>query len=123
MTLYLFGISALKGSSMRLPALAACVTLSACVMPIESATPVALSSQDRAIVQASMSHDLFDPSAAQFRNVRAAIVTLNSGETLRRICGEMNGKNQYGAYVGYENFSGVVENGRWKRDPILSACS
>jgi len=108
---------------MRVYAALACLTLSACVVPVASATPVSLSASEVATVQSALSRDLFDPEAVQFRNVRGALVTLNSGETLRRVCGEMNGKNRYGAYVGYENFSGVVENGRWKRDPILSACS
>lgn len=103
-------------------ALLSVVLLSACVAPVVSAKPVALSARDAGLVQSALSHDLYDPSAAQFRGVRAAMVTLESGQTVRRICGEMNGKNQYGAYVGYEHFSGVLNGGQWKRDPILGAC-
>lgn len=76
-----------------------------------------------AIVKGAMSYDLFDPSAAQFRNLVGAEVTLNSGKTVRRICGEINGKNRLGAYVGFERFSGTVDGGKWRRDPILGACS
>ena len=38
---------------------------------------------------------LKDPSSAQFRNVKV------SGKT---VCGEMNGKNSFGAYTGFEPF-------------------
>ena len=103
-------------------ALLSVVLLSACVAPVVAAKPIALPARDIALVQSAMSYDLYDPSAAQFRGVRAAMVTLQSGATVRRICGEMNGKNQYGAYVGYEHFSGVLDGGKWRQDPILGAC-
>lgn len=49
---------------------------------------------------------LRDPSSAQFRNV-------NGGERrgLYSVCGEVNGKNAYGAYSGYERF---IANGDGK---------
>lgn len=40
---------------------------------------------------------LKDPGSAQFRNVRKG--------TYGRICGEVNGKNSYGGYTGFSNFS------------------
>lgn len=45
---------------------------------------------------------LFDASSAQFRNLRA------KGDFL---CGEVNGKNRFGAYVGFRPFASVPEHG------------
>ncbi len=45
---------------------------------------------------------LYDPSSAQFRNLRV------SGDFL---CGEVNGKNRFGAYVGFRPFAGVPKHG------------
>lgn len=54
--------------------------------------------------QAKVAAELFDPSSAQFRNTR-----VKYGE---KVCGEVNGKNRYGAYVGFRWFevssSGVL---------------
>lgn len=44
-------------------------------------------------------YDLKDPSSAQFRNVR--LVSYSDG---RVVCGEINAKNSYGAYVGFSAF-------------------
>ena len=41
---------------------------------------------------------LFDPSSAQFRNLYVS--TRNPGV----ICGEVNGKNRFGGYVGFRRF-------------------
>lgn len=41
---------------------------------------------------------LRDPSSAQFRNVTRNQVF---------VCGEINGKNAYGAYVGFKRFYGT----------------
>ncbi|MBX3429710.1 MAG: hypothetical protein KF779_09020 [Hyphomonadaceae bacterium] len=41
-------------------------------------------------------HDFFDPAAAQFRNVRM----IENGN----VCGEVNGKNRFGGYVGFRPF-------------------
>ncbi|MFC5769789.1 hypothetical protein [Thauera sinica] len=45
---------------------------------------------------AAVSAKMFDPDAAMFRDVRQI------GETT--FCGEVNGKNRYGAYVGFTPF-------------------
>lgn len=44
-------------------------------------------------------YGLKDPDSAKFRNVR--LVDFNGGQI---VCGEINGKNSYGAYVGYVPF-------------------
>lgn len=43
---------------------------------------------------------LKDPSSAQFRDLRIA----GTGDKAR-VCGEINGKNSYGGYVGFMKFS------------------
>lgn len=48
----------------------------------------------------TLADSLRDPGAAQFRNVRT--VSYNAGKV---ICGEVNGKNAYGAYVGFKPFA------------------
>lgn len=42
---------------------------------------------------------LFDPKAAEFRNLKAYI-----DKTDEVLCGEVNGKNRYGAYTGFNYF-------------------
>lgn len=44
--------------------------------------------------------DLKDPASAQFRDLRA----VGTGDKLR-LCGEINGKNSYGGYVGFKKFA------------------
>jgi hypothetical protein len=39
--------------------------------------------------------DFYDPSAAQFRNLK---------QNYQALCGEVNGKNKMGAYVGFKRF-------------------
>lgn len=49
--------------------------------------------------QESVRRSLKDPGSAQFRNVR--LVSWYSGKV---VCGEVNGKNSYGGYVGFKRF-------------------
>ena len=49
---------------------------------------------------------LKDPASAQFRNVR--LVQYLDGAV---ICGEINGKNSYGGYVGFRDFVGGTSTG------------
>lgn len=51
----------------------------------------------------AVARSLKDPGSAQFRNVR--VVPYGEGSV---ICGEVNGKNSYGGYVGFKSFvSGI----------------
>lgn len=55
---------------------------------------------------ASVANSLKDPSSAQFRNVR--IASYKGGSV---VCGEVNGKNSYGGYVGFRPFvAGISES-------------
>lgn len=62
-------------------------------------------------------YNLKDPSSAMFRNVRAARVEY-LGEEHTFICGQINAKNSYGAYSGYEPFF-VERNGFGEDDPQI----
>jgi hypothetical protein len=57
--------------------------------------------QEKAIEQAqiALANSMKDPSSTQFRNVR--LVKYLEGNV---ICGEVNGKNSYGGYVGFTPF-------------------
>lgn len=57
-----------------------------------------------ALVKADAVARLKDPESAQFRNVRTVHGI---------VCGELNAKNSFGGYVGFEPFYGrVAENGK-----------
>lgn len=50
--------------------------------------------------KAAVAEKLRDPDSAKFRNV----VSGTNSEGLDAVCGEVNGKNTFGAYSGYERF-------------------
>ncbi len=62
--------------------------------------PTPLSTSLRLETEETLSRGLFDPEAARFRDWRA--YRLENGDI--SICGEYNGLNRYGAYVGYDLF-------------------
>lgn len=55
---------------------------------------------DEALIKAFLGEQTRDPEAARVRNLTT--YRLNNGD--RAICGEFNGKNAYGGYVGYSAF-------------------
>lgn len=46
-----------------------------------------------------------DPASVQYRNV----INYSPSIATYAICGELNGKNSYGAYVGFKRFVAVTE--------------
>lgn len=50
-------------------------------------------------IRAKVAEQLKDPASAQFRKIR-----LQKGPSGDFVCGEVNGKNSYGAYAGYTPF-------------------
>lgn len=54
--------------------------------------------------QAKAAYNLRDPNAAQFRNIRGVSAKAETGVTANYICGEINGKNAMGGYVGFTPF-------------------
>lgn len=50
----------------------------------------------------AISRDLKDPDAAKFRNI--GIYKSTTGKGGVSVCGEINAKNSYGAYLGFRKF-------------------
>ena len=79
--------------------------LSGCTIPNPnslqvSAAPVSVSNRDAAFVTSALAEQTRDPEAARVRNLVG--YSLSNGD--RVVCGEFNGKNAYGGYVGYNEF-------------------
>lgn len=49
--------------------------------------------------------DLKDPASAQFRHIR-----YKADKGAWTMCGEVNAKNSYGAFTGFQKFQGVASN-------------
>jgi hypothetical protein len=62
------------------------------------------------LAEAEIAHEMLDPGAAQFRNVRivttpsTAVTVLHTVQPHVIVCGEVNGKNSFGGYVGFVPF-------------------
>ncbi|WP_394197992.1 MULTISPECIES: hypothetical protein [Rhodobacterales] len=100
------------------------VALSGCLQmtPITESKPVRLSNAQIRQIQETVTVGFFDPEAARFRKVRAVDVVLQDGQRERRVCGEVNGKNRLGGYVGYEFFGGSMINGKFLKKDFFGAC-
>lgn len=69
-------------------------------------------------VKQKIAYDLKDPDSAKFRNVRAGL----RGKDFM-VCGEVNAKNSYGAYIGYKPFmswAGVMTVANETIDPVTN---
>jgi hypothetical protein len=97
------------------------VCFAGCVAVVES-QPIRLTAAQAQQIQGAMAYNLFDPGSAQFRNIRAADVTLKDGNKERRVCGEINGKNRFGAYVGFQMFGGKMVNGKFVQNEFFGPC-
>lgn len=77
----------------------ALATITACAPTTQlSAQRVALSPSLDQQARALASYDLFDPESTRFRNLRA--YQLSNGDIA--ICGQQNGRNRLGGYVGFQ---------------------
>ena len=54
---------------------------------------------------------LIDPSSAQFRKLKTALVIEGTFKGKPAVCGEINGKNRNGAYAGFSRFIAGGEEG------------
>ncbi|NCO87894.1 MAG: hypothetical protein GW886_14815 [Rhodobacterales bacterium] len=79
----------------------AIAALTACTPGVDTAaTPAPISAQDMAFVEAAVTDTMRDPASAQFR--RWAGYALANGDSVA--CGEVNGRNGFGGYVGFAPF-------------------
>lgn len=67
---------------------------------LASAAASSLTVSEATQVHTAVSVDFRDPGTAQFRNVERR----NTDDGLPAYCGEVNGKNAYGGYVGFVGF-------------------
>lgn len=70
-----------------------------------AAAPVVFAQNYSAMVskaKTAVSRDFKDPEGARFRDV--GIYKSTTGKGGVSVCGEVNAKNSYGAYVGYKRF-------------------
>lgn len=57
------------------------------------------------LAQSEVAANLKDPASAQFRNVKVAKMTdADDDRVIAVVCGEINGKNGFGAYAGFHPF-------------------
>lgn len=93
-------------------ALALTGLVAACVpttpVPVQ---PVQLTRSQTETVKSQVVYDFKDPATAQFRNIQAFRV--QNGDIA--VCGEVNGKNSFGAYIGYKPFYIRVDGQEVKR--------
>jgi hypothetical protein len=108
--------------SRLLAALPLVLALAGCVSDVATSQPVRLTAAQVQEIQGTVTHNFYDPSSAQFRNLRAADITTTDGKTLRRVCGEVNGKNLDGGYVGFEMFGGTLQGSRFIQQDFFMPC-
>lgn len=57
------------------------------------------------LAKSEVAANLKDPASAQFRNVKVSKMTdAVDGHVVAVVCGEINGKNGFGAYAGFHPF-------------------
>nr|WP_249434167.1 hypothetical protein [Enterobacter cloacae] len=57
------------------------------------------------LAKSEVAANLKDPASAQFRNVKVAkMMDADEGRVSAIVCGEINGKNGFGAYAGFHPF-------------------
>ncbi|WP_449557286.1 hypothetical protein [Huaxiibacter chinensis] len=57
------------------------------------------------LAKSEVAANLLDPGSAQFRNVKVVKMTdADDGRVIAVVCGEINGKNGFGAYAGFHPF-------------------
>ncbi|HFZ0817367.1 TPA: lipoprotein [Enterobacter cloacae] len=57
------------------------------------------------LAKSEVAANLKDPASAQFRNVKVAkMMDADHGRVFAIVCGEINGKNGFGAYAGFHPF-------------------
>lgn len=92
-----------------LGAIAALLALSGCYSATAADfTRVELPNRIAASAKEQVSYTLKDPGSAQFRNVRGFAFSGPGGGYV--VCGEVNGRNSYGGYAGFQPFRTNVGN-------------
>lgn len=77
------------------------ITLMTCLSAAYAQEPPTL---DESALRAAFK-DLKDPASAQFRDIK-----YKADKGAWTMCGEVNAKNSYGAFTGFQKFQGVASN-------------
>lgn len=97
--------------------IAAALTLAACAQ-YETIQRAPVSRAEIAEIQRVTRAGLKDPDAAQFKNIQRINATFTDDTKQTYICGEVNGKNSFGAYTGFRVFKGRFIGDRFALDVI-----
>lgn len=93
---------------MRLFPIAAVILLSACGSSSDGGSGSSSESERLAgfqvMAKQALEGTLKDPDSAKYRNVHAYRVNNKDGQSVYVFCGEVNAKNAFGGYPGYERF-------------------
>lgn len=81
--------------------------LSACAQVVERQVLNPTEQQVDGIKQ-GVSRNFKDPDSALWRNIRVTRDTMSDGRQITLVCGQVNAKNSFGAYVGYTYFTGEL---------------
>uniref|UniRef100_UPI001F4D9EC7 hypothetical protein n=1 Tax=Rosenbergiella australiborealis TaxID=1544696 RepID=UPI001F4D9EC7 len=73
-----------------------------CVLALSGCNPTNSQLEDRATK--SIASGLKDPDSAEFRNVEVRNIKASGLSKSGYVCGEVNAKNAFGAYVGFSRF-------------------
>ncbi|WP_420567863.1 hypothetical protein [Thalassovita sp.] len=96
----------------------AVLSLSACMAPIAERKLVPMTRTQIQEVERAVAYKLKDPSSAQFREIRMIERTHQDGTVSTLVCGQVNGKNSFGGYVGFTTFNGVFNGNAFKPNGI-----
>ena len=77
---------------------------------IDDLRPVGMADSDLRQILERVTDGFFDPISAQFRGLR--YVEINGQRHI--VCGEVNGKNQFGGFVGFRNFYYDTKSGLYE---------
>ncbi|PTX45607.1 hypothetical protein IQ03_04515 [Gemmobacter caeni] len=78
--------------------------LAACMPVLKTKERFTPTNAQVAEAQTQTAYNMKDPSSAQFRNLRGIRGKTSKGQSMSYICGEINGKNSFGGYVGFTPF-------------------
>lgn len=77
----------------------------------KAATPAQI-----AVIKGSMQDTLKDADSAKFRSVYLIKADVEDGSLAYDVCGEVNAKNSFGGYTGYQKFVASLfkgDDGKW----------
>lgn len=78
----------------------------ACAAPIESRRLLHLEPDQIAEMKAVVTHNFKDPNSAEFRGIKWFENVHEDGKVSNFACGQVNGKNSFGGFVGFRTFTG-----------------